>query len=91
MAVSRFSVSREQAPGLVERFRARGRRVDRHPGFLGLEVLEGQGPAPEFLLLTRWTDRAALKTYLRSEDFRLAHAEGEELQAAFATFEVVAT
>ncbi|MCO5170531.1 MAG: antibiotic biosynthesis monooxygenase [Planctomycetes bacterium] len=91
VAVSRFSVPREQAEALAARFRGRGRRVDGHPGFLGLEVLRGQGPTPEFLLVTRWADRAALKAYLRSEDFRLAHAEGEELGAEFATFEVVAT
>ncbi len=91
VAVSRFKVPREEAVALRERFRARPCLVDRHPGFLGLEVLCGAGPTPEFMLVTRWADKDALKAYLRSEDFRATHAGGEEQRAEFSTFDVVAT
>lgn len=91
VAVSRFRVPREEAAALGERFRSRPCLVDRHPGFLGLEVLCSAGPSPEFMLVTRWSDRDALKAYLRSEDFRTTHQDGEEQQAEFSTFEVVAT
>lgn len=91
VAVSRFKVQREEAATLGARFRSRPCLVDRHPGFLGLEVLRSAGPAPEFMLVTRWADREALKAYLRSDDFRATHAAGEEQRAEFSTFEVVAT
>ena len=92
VAISRFQVARDASPLLQERFRDRSGRVDGFPGFLGLEVLlSPAGAKVEFVLITRWADRRALKAYLRSEEFRAVHANGEEQQATFATYELVAT
>jgi heme oxygenase (mycobilin-producing) len=87
VAISRFRAEGDHADRIADRFRSRSRRVDLHQGFLGLEVLRSKS---EFLLLTRWETRDALKSYLRSEDFRAVHAQGETEQAEFATYEVVA-
>jgi heme-degrading monooxygenase HmoA len=41
------------------------------------------------MLVTRWTDRAALRRYMRSPDFRAVHQGNEEDGTDFAICEVV--
>ncbi|HEV3110150.1 MAG TPA: antibiotic biosynthesis monooxygenase [Candidatus Binataceae bacterium] len=91
IAISNFTVTNEEAELIAARFSRRSRKVDRHRGFLGLDVLSKttvQGTT--FMLMTRWTNRAALRAYLTSDDFRVVHAESSEQQAEFAVYEVVA-
>jgi heme oxygenase (mycobilin-producing) len=89
VAVSRFKAGAAEAARIEERFRTRPRLVDRHEGFLGLEVLRTVGRYPTFMLVTRWADRAALRRYMRSPDFRAVHQANEEEGADFAICEVV--
>ncbi|UJR80289.1 antibiotic biosynthesis monooxygenase family protein [Sandaracinus amylolyticus] len=91
VAISRFSCEATEADEIERRFRARSKLVDGHLGFLGLEVLRSIGARPEFALVTRWESRAALGAYLKSDDFRAVHAEGEEQDAVFTLYEQVAT
>ncbi len=91
VAISRFRVPLEQAERVRARFAERSRRVDAHDGFVGLEVLCTRGSDAEFILITRWRDKAALSAYLRSDDFRASHPHGEEQGADFRTYELVAT
>ena len=90
VAISRFTVPLCEADAVGARFAARSRRVDAHDGFAGLEVLCTRGAEAEFVLITRWRDKAALTAYLKSDDFRAAHPHGEERGAEFRTYEVVA-
>lgn len=89
VAISRFRPPAEQAEALVARFRERSRLVDRHEGFLGLEVMRSYERQPEFLLVTRWRDREALRAYLQSADFQVAKAASVANDATFAMYEVV--
>ena len=89
VAVSRFKVDAAEASRIEARFRSRPRLVDLHDGFLGLEVLRTTGHEPTFMLVTRWTDRAALRRYMRSPDFRAVHQGNEEDGTEFAICEVV--
>lgn len=90
VAISRFRAREQQATELATRFQARMRRVDGHPGFLGLEVLRSFEPEPEFLLMTRWKDRESLRAYFQSEDFKAAKAaSAEQVGATFSMYEVV--
>ncbi len=90
VAISRFRANEQQATELAHRFQTRMRRVDGHPGFLGLEVLRSFEPEPEFLLMTRWKDREALRAYFQSEDFKAAKAaSAEQAGATFSMYEVV--
>jgi heme oxygenase (mycobilin-producing) len=89
VAVSRFKAGAVEAARLEARFRSRPRLVDAHHGFLGLEVLRTIGREPTFMLVTRWADRAALKRYMRSPDFRAVHQGNEEDGADFSICEVV--
>ncbi|ADO70065.1 antibiotic biosynthesis monooxygenase family protein [Stigmatella aurantiaca] len=91
VAISRFRPPEDQLEPLVARLQGRSRLVDRHEGFLGLEVLRSFERQPEFLLITRWRDKEALKAYLQSEDFQAAKAAGGvQADATFAMYEVVA-
>jgi heme-degrading monooxygenase HmoA len=89
VAISRFHPPAEHAERLVARFQERSRLVDRHAGFLGLEVLRSFERSPEFLLVTRWRDRDALRAYLQSEDFQVAKAASVADDATFSMYEVV--
>ena len=89
VTINRFRASAEQARELEEAFRERSRRVDGHEGFLGLEVLRSFEPEPEFLLVTRWRDREALRAYLQSEDFKAVKAASARQDATFSMYEVV--
>jgi Antibiotic biosynthesis monooxygenase len=51
--------------------------------------LQSTRRTPTFMLVTRWADRAALKRYMRSPDFRAVHQGNEEDGADFAIYEVV--
>jgi heme oxygenase (mycobilin-producing) len=89
VTINRFRAPAEQARQLEEAFRERSRRVDGHEGFLGLEVLRSFEPEPEFLLVTRWRDRDALRAYLQSEDFKAVKAASARQDATFGMYEVV--
>ncbi len=91
VAISSFTISNNDADAIAARFGSRSRKVDRHRGFLGLEVLRRKsGSITTFMLITRWISREALRSYLRSDDFRIVHADSREQQAEFAVYEVVA-
>jgi heme oxygenase (mycobilin-producing) len=91
VAISNFTVTNEQAESIAARFSRRSRNVDRHCGFLGLDVLSKRtAQSTSFILMTRWTSREALRAYLKSDDFRAVHAESSEQAADFAVYQVIA-
>ena len=89
VAISRFSCSAHDARDIEARFRGRPRLVDHHDGFLGCEVLKTGIDPVTFVLITRWANRANLKAYLQSEDFRRVYAAGEEAGADFKVYDLV--
>ena len=90
VAISRFSCPAQSAHAIEARFLDRPRLVDQHDGFLGCEVLKSGLDPVTFVLITRWENRAKLKAYLQSEDFRRVHADGEEAGADFKVYELIA-
>jgi heme oxygenase (mycobilin-producing) len=91
VAISNFTVANEQAQSISARFGRRSGKVDRHDGFLGLEVLSRRtGRGTTFMLMTRWTSREALRAYLKSADFRAVHQDSSEQAADFAVYELLA-
>ncbi len=73
--INRLPVKEGMADRVVERF-ARGQGfVQDFPGFLSLEVLRSDG-ADEVVVITRWQDKEAFDTWVRSEEFKLAHGRG---------------
>jgi heme-degrading monooxygenase HmoA len=63
--------SREESERMVERFRNRAGLVDGMSGFLGFELLQGDG---ELISLTRWASRQDLDNWTNSEANAQAHA-----------------
>src|SRR5687767_13172253 len=73
VSLSRLRVAPERAEELVVAFRARLRAVDRHDGFLDLQVWQSDRDPGELVMVSRWRDRAAFTAYMRSTDHRRSH------------------
>ena len=61
----------EEGERLAERFRNRPGMVDSRPGFLGFELLKGEG---EYVSMTRWASRGDLQAWMESEAHAQTHA-----------------
>ena len=99
VSLSRLRVPPERADELVAAFRARAGLVDAFEGFVDLQVWQSDRDAGELILVSRWRDRDAFKSYMRSADHRVSHDRIDpDLQAAIKlerlehlhTYEVVA-
>jgi heme-degrading monooxygenase HmoA len=62
--------SPEEGKRIEERFRNRAGLVEKQPGFLGFELLRGEG---EYISMTRWASREALDAWMKSEAHAQAH------------------
>jgi heme-degrading monooxygenase HmoA len=99
VSMSRLRVPAERAEQLVSAFRSRVGLVDDHDGFVDLQVWQSDRDDGELIMVSRWRDRDAFKSYMRSADHRESHDRIDpELQAAIKlerlehlhTYEVVA-
>ena len=99
VSMSRLRIAPDRAPDVVRAFRGRMRAVERHPGFLDLQVWQSDRDPGELLMVSRWRDRAAFTAYMRSADHKASHARiPADLDAAIRlerlehlhTYEVVA-
>ena len=79
VVVSRIRVTSGNADALAEQYRRRQRLADAAPGCLGVEILRHGERTDEFLVYTRWTDRAAYERYRQHAAFREAHARVREI------------
>lgn len=83
VSMSRLRVPVERAEQLVSAFRERVGLVDDHDGFVDLQVWQSDRDEGELIMVSRWRDRDAFKTYMRSADHRVSHERIDpELQAA---------
>ena len=97
--MSRLRVPVERAAQLVTAFRSRVGLVDDADGFVDLQVWQSDRDEGELVMVSRWRDREAFKTYMRSAEHRVSHDRIDpDLQAAIKlerlehlhTYEVVA-
>ena len=97
--MSRLRVPAERAGQLVAAFRDRVGLVDGADGFVDLQVWQSDRDEGELIMVSRWRDREAFKTYMRSPEHRVSHDRIDpDLQAAIRlerlehlqTYEVVA-
>lgn len=75
---SEIDVGANGAQALEGAFATRSRMVDRHAGFLGLELLRDVTRAGKYVLITRWNSQDDFRRYMKSGDFRAAHARQHE-------------
>jgi heme-degrading monooxygenase HmoA len=99
VSLSRLRLPPERAEELVAAFRRRARLVDDRDGFVELEVWQSERDPGEILMVSRWRDRDAFRSYMRSDDHRRSHERIDpSLEAAIRlerlehlhTYEVVA-
>jgi heme-degrading monooxygenase HmoA len=97
--MSRLRVDPARSDELVAAFRQRAHLVDDHDGFVDLQVWRSDRDPAEVLMVSRWRDRDAFKTYMKSADHRFSHdrippelkdAIGLERLDHLHTYEVVA-
>lgn len=100
VSLSRLRVAPDRSGDLVAAFRSRARLVESHPGFIDLEVWRSDSDAGEVVMVSRWRDRDAFRSYMRSADHRTSHGRiPPDLKQAIKlerleqlhTYEVVAT
>ncbi len=73
VSVSHLRVPVERAEELVLAFRGRSGLVDGFDGFVDLEVWQSDRDGGELVMVSRWRDRDAFRTYMRSEEHRVSH------------------
>jgi heme-degrading monooxygenase HmoA len=73
--VNSLPVAEGAADRIVEKFAGSRGAVQGFPGFVSMEVLRSDD-GDEVLVVTRWRDRAAFDTWVRSEEFAKAHGQG---------------
>ena len=73
VSMSRLRIAPGLAEDLVTAFRHRMRAVDGHDGFVDLQVWQSDRDRGEIIMVSRWRDRAAFTSYMRSADHRTSH------------------
>jgi heme-degrading monooxygenase HmoA len=99
VSMSRLRIEPGRAPELIRAFNSRLHEVDSVAGFIDLQVWQSDRDAGEVVMVSRWTDRASFKDYMRSAAHQRSHERiAPDLQDAIQlerldhmhTYEVVA-
>lgn len=73
--INRLPVKEGAADQVVERFAGSRGHVQGFPGFVSMEVLRAEG-SDEVMVITRWRDKDAFNSWVRSDEFKEAHGRG---------------
>jgi len=73
VSISRLRVDEQRSDELVEAFRRRARLVDDADGFVDIQVWRSDRDPGEVLMVSRWRDREAFRTYMKSGDHQISH------------------
>lgn len=74
VVTNRVPVNPQWQEAFEERFRQRAGQVELQPGFVRMAVLRPDSEGAPYVVETTWRDRAAFEAWLKSDDFRAAHA-----------------
>lgn len=73
VSLSRLRIPPERSAELVAAFRRRARLVEEADGFVDLQVWRSDRDPGEIVMVSRWRDRTAFKTYMKSDSHRISH------------------
>jgi heme-degrading monooxygenase HmoA len=73
VSLSRLRISEERAPELIAAFRDRAQLVERHTGFIDLQVWQSDRDKGQLVMVSRWRDRDCFTAYMKSSDHRESH------------------
>jgi heme-degrading monooxygenase HmoA len=74
VVINRVPVASDWSEQFEERFRKRAGQVELQPGFVRMEVMRPDTAETPYLVQTVWRDRAAFDAWVKSDDFKAAHA-----------------
>jgi heme-degrading monooxygenase HmoA len=74
VSMSRLEIPTARAPELVDAFRSRAHLADEADGFIDLQVWQSDRDLGDILMVSRWRDRGAFTTYMRSAAHQVSHA-----------------
>jgi heme-degrading monooxygenase HmoA len=81
--MSRLHVEPDRSDELVAAFGNRAGLVESHDGFVDLQIWRSDRDPVEVLMVSRWRDRDAFTTYMKSSDHKVSHARmSSSLRAA---------
>ena len=73
VVMSRIRVTSSNADAVADQYRQRSHLVEEVAGCLGVEILRHEGQSDEFVVYSRWEDKAAYDEYRKHPAFRQAH------------------
>lgn len=73
VSMSRLEIPPERAPQLVTAFRNRAHLADEADGFIDLQVWQSDRDPGDIMMVSRWRDREAFKTYMKSAAHQVSH------------------
>ena len=79
--INAISVQPHMQERFEERFRGRGRGVEKTPGFEWFELLRPVEGTDSYLVYTRWVDEEAYQAWQNGQDFDRAHEGGGDTLA----------
>jgi heme-degrading monooxygenase HmoA len=71
VSMSRVAGPGSRAPELMAAVRDRSRSAERADGFIDLRVWQSDRDAGDVVVVSRWRDRAAFASYMRSPELRM--------------------
>ena len=63
----------EWAEEFEQRFIVRAGQIEQQPGFVRMQVLRPISEDAPYIVLTEWEDEVAFRSWVGSDDFKLAH------------------
>lgn len=73
ISISRLRIPEGEASELMLAFSARAHLVDDADGFIDLQVWQSDRDPGEIAMVSRWRDRSAFTTYMKSEAHTTSH------------------
>ena len=75
IVINAITVPEGAGDELARRFAARAGAVDDQEGFEGFELLRPVDGRDQWLVMTRWRDKAAFEAWFNSQAFQHGHAQ----------------
>jgi len=70
---NRVYLRSEWAEEFEQRFIVRAGQIEQQPGFVRMQVLRPISEDAPYIVLTEWEDEVAFRSWVGSDDFKLAH------------------
>jgi heme-degrading monooxygenase HmoA len=73
VVANRVFVKKQYNEEFEQRFSNRSGQINQQPGFVLMEVLKPRSEETPYVVLTHWESEQAFRSWVGSDDFKLAH------------------